>query len=605
MKTLKTISRSHCLLLIAWVIIFLMPDLSFASEESTMKGTFEIFDLVLRFLSWVRVVPAMLAGELMSNDLVFGSKFNMEVYLWRIWTTMRGLANFVIGGLFLYYILMQIFKSISWTSVSEFMNKLLKLFLAAILVNASFFMMRALVDLSIVSTAAVSSLPNNVIASRRNTLKDKIPVVKKNCIENGASDQTSINCDKEETKTVWLDFILPQADTMAGPILFMWIGMMDLLSANAVPLSIKSRENLALASAAKVIMIILFTIPVFVLMIINMLRIALIRLWTIFSPFIILDLVLTGWKTAWDKLRYNGLGDILWLIFLPVVVVGAFAVGFILMLWLMSVIKWWEEYVARSVSNIQITDNPATLAVPHVVNIGVEWSLFQKTAFRTLWFFGEALMVFFCMAILRWVIRVSFWTNSAAKKWSEWMFGMAGNMVKAVPIVPFAWWMSISSIQQAWWVWWVVKKVSWIKQIEDASRAKSQARVTNMVKRFTWKDPYINDLSPDMMAQVRRVDSNKAKLDAIAAGVKSKSQVRYTWNIQDAFQSLNETDLKTNYFKSLSDTLSGDMTKIRATQWWQNFVKDVIEWNTLQKNADKYNLKASWTIWNTTFTPWS
>gem|GEM_PF-4510158 len=82
------------------------------------------------------------------------------------------------------------------------MNKLLKLFLAAILVNASFFMMRALVDLSIVSTAAVSSLPNNVIASRRNTLKDKIPVVKKNCIENGASDQTSINCDKEETKTV-------------------------------------------------------------------------------------------------------------------------------------------------------------------------------------------------------------------------------------------------------------------------------------------------------------------------------------------------------------------------------------------------------------------
>ena len=72
--------------------------------------------------------------------------------------------------------------------------------------------------------------------------------------------------------------------------------MLDLLAADAVPVTVKNRENLALVTALKIIIIIMFTAPILALMVVNMMRIFYIRLWTIFSPFIILDLVL-----GWDK----------------------------------------------------------------------------------------------------------------------------------------------------------------------------------------------------------------------------------------------------------------------------------------------------------------
>jgi hypothetical protein len=68
--------------------------------------------------------------------------------------------------------------------------------------------------------------------------------------------------------------------------------MLDLLNANAVPLSVKNWENLALTTIAKVLLIILFTAPILALMIVNIVRIFYIRVWTIFSPFIVIDLIL-------------------------------------------------------------------------------------------------------------------------------------------------------------------------------------------------------------------------------------------------------------------------------------------------------------------------
>lgn|GEM_PF-2681090 len=121
--------------------------------------------------------------------------------------------------------------------------------------------------------------------------------------------------------------------------------MLDLLAADVVPQDVKNRENLALVTATKLVMIILFTAPILALLVVNMLRVFYIRIWTLFSPFIILDLVLKAgtddspMSSVRDKLGYSGLGDILGLIFVPVVVIGTMSLGLIMLMGLMSVVK--------------------------------------------------------------------------------------------------------------------------------------------------------------------------------------------------------------------------------------------------------------------------
>jgi hypothetical protein len=82
------------------------------------------------------------------------------------------------------------------------MRKIAKLLLAAILVNASFFMIRAVVDVSIVATAAISSLPHAVIEDRRAELSTQIDTKKVHCITNFGIDPASSDCDYQENKEV-------------------------------------------------------------------------------------------------------------------------------------------------------------------------------------------------------------------------------------------------------------------------------------------------------------------------------------------------------------------------------------------------------------------
>ncbi len=583
---------STCWLIIAsmLVIVLFVPEFAYASEDSTMKNTFDIFNIVLQFLSWVWIVPAILAWELLSNDLVFWSSFNFEIYLWRIWTIMRSFANFFIWWLFLYYLLMHIVKSVQGATLWDFFNKILRLFLATILVNASFFLIRAVVDISIVATTAISSLPHAIIESRWLELKPKMTVNKMFCIEDYAPSFK--NCDREENKEVWLTSILPQADNMWWPILFMGVAMLDLLNANVVPIDIKNRENLALATVMKVLMILFFTAPILALMIVNMFRIFYIRLRTIFSPFIVLDLVMwqenspLKWiRGEWGKwwLAYNGLWDILWLIFVPVAVVWTLAIWFILLLWLMSVIKWWAAYESRAVNSIQITNNPPTISVPHVMNIWVEWSLFQRTAFRTLGFFGEALMLFFSMAILWWIVKVWFSTSSIAKRYSDQMFDAAAGFAKSIPLAPIAWGMSWSSIQNAWWVGWVLKGVSWLQQREDISRATAQER-TNKLLEWLWISWwwYENDIDPSVLAKINwsawiQSNVNSIRKALVDKDGNKKTNIRYAWNVKAAFEKMNASVLLQDYFPNLDPNMNAET--LHQTEAWRDFVKDVIEWD--------------------------
>ena len=103
-KILKKLFSIKILMsLVILAIVFSVP--AFAQTAANATDKIETTGILLQeaisFFSWAWVFFAILAGKLMSNDFVYGSFMNMDVFLWQIWNIMKNFANYVIGALFL------------------------------------------------------------------------------------------------------------------------------------------------------------------------------------------------------------------------------------------------------------------------------------------------------------------------------------------------------------------------------------------------------------------------------------------------------------------------------------------------------------------------
>jgi hypothetical protein len=56
----------------------------------------EILVAIINFLSWGWVVPATIAGKLMTNEFVYGKAIHLSNFMRRVWTIMRQLANYAV-----------------------------------------------------------------------------------------------------------------------------------------------------------------------------------------------------------------------------------------------------------------------------------------------------------------------------------------------------------------------------------------------------------------------------------------------------------------------------------------------------------------------------
>ena len=98
---------------------------------------------------------AILAGKMMTNDFVYGAFIHMDIYLWKIWNIMKNFANFALVGI----VMVAIIKSIVGKEALNPKKIITNTLLAGILIQASRFMMGALIDISTVATASISAFP--------------------------------------------------------------------------------------------------------------------------------------------------------------------------------------------------------------------------------------------------------------------------------------------------------------------------------------------------------------------------------------------------------------------------------------------------------------
>lgn len=110
------------------------------------------------------------AGAALDNWLVYGDWFYLRPSLWSMRQIMRNFANFALGAIFLIAILMNLVK---WWAVDgkwSIKSILKNLLIATVLIQASWFGMGVLLDLSTAAIYSVGALPMNILKDSNTNL---------------------------------------------------------------------------------------------------------------------------------------------------------------------------------------------------------------------------------------------------------------------------------------------------------------------------------------------------------------------------------------------------------------------------------------------------
>lgn len=119
------------------------------------NGVMEVLSQGAYLLIWPLVA---LAGLAMDNGLVYGSFLNLDAPLWKVWTIVKNISNFLLGFVFLAGILIyslsperkELFKG-----VSNPIALIKKTLVTGVLIQMSWFVMMVAVDISTVLTYTV------------------------------------------------------------------------------------------------------------------------------------------------------------------------------------------------------------------------------------------------------------------------------------------------------------------------------------------------------------------------------------------------------------------------------------------------------------------
>lgn len=129
--------------------------------EQALNEFWVLIDIGLKLIYVVIWPMLFLAGIALDNSMVYGSFFHMDAPLWFFWNMTKNFANFALGFIVLFAILKGIFSSFwdKWKDARNPMEIIKKTLIAGVLIQASWFILAAVVDISTIATYAVWGMP--------------------------------------------------------------------------------------------------------------------------------------------------------------------------------------------------------------------------------------------------------------------------------------------------------------------------------------------------------------------------------------------------------------------------------------------------------------
>ncbi len=155
--------------LVAWLffIVFIWTnilwlDSAFAQTATNTDFITEIITLlesVLKIIYMLLWPLLFIAGLAIDNSMIYWEVFWLDQPLWQFWNIMKNFANFSLWFIMLYYILKNIFSPLWENNVFDTIKKIV---IATVAIQASWFLVWAVVDISTIMTYSLWTIPMTV-----------------------------------------------------------------------------------------------------------------------------------------------------------------------------------------------------------------------------------------------------------------------------------------------------------------------------------------------------------------------------------------------------------------------------------------------------------
>jgi len=456
-KIIRFISRPAtikvvALICIVWFFFILKTHAEGAGDATTddanIKKITEGLNTFISLCSRLRVVLAILAGKLMTNDFVYGAFLHMDIYLWKIWNIMKNFANFALAGLVIWSIAKYLLGK-----ESDLKKIIINALVAGILIQASWFLMWAIIDISTVATTGISAFPISFLKTDLE-LQKKI----KDSITGFKSQRTIVNLNEyvtwsnamrtvsnESTNSDTTDEIrqniLPSYNSVSWPFIYLGMGVFHFQ--NYLSVDNNTGIKLTFWFALRFLLLFFFTVWLLFLFLANIMRVGLLWIFIIGSPFLILMKVFDS--KGWDSgmLKMFNLNNLLAIVFKPVIFVIGISLMLIVIVSMQSSITWSWAQRENNLNGVVLGvtwENTSTLSVEGVSNISVNQKDILGKDVLDKWknIFSQIIMYLLTLFLMRWFVKLSLtiggWPiEDAMKK----LTGRAEGMAKSMPVLPW------------------------------------------------------------------------------------------------------------------------------------------------------------------------
>jgi hypothetical protein len=600
-KIIKTLFHPMTIKIVTVICIlwffFILPTFAAGGTETSNEVLKNIQSGLNNFISLcsrLRVVLAILAGKLMTNDFVYGGFLHMDIYLWKIRNIMKNFANFALVAL----VLGSIIKSLIGKEAMDIKKVITNTLVAGILIQASWFLMGAVIDLSTVATAGISAFPISFLkndAGLKNEIRDAITKFK--------SKRYSIDLNNNKIKTIDVEWtqpsedvrqnILPSYNSVSGPFVYlgMWVfHFQDYLGTE----STSDVPTLTLWFILRFFLLFFFTIWLLLLFIANIMRIGLLRIFIIGAPFLILIQLfkLKTWEW-WGILKLFSLSNLIAIVFKPVI----FVIGISMMLIVIvsmqhGMLSSWaqRETNLNGVTLWTSGDTISTLAVDGVSNISVDQTDILWSWVIEKWknIFSEIIMLLLTLFLMRRFVKLSLtiWGGPIEETMKKFT-GRAEDIAKSAPVLPFKWGAaSVSALQtfgqksKSKLAEWLGMNTEWrFTTAEQEFGAYINQRFLGIQPSWTTKDT--NDLQ-------KVIDNNGDFINAsIQLGAKRNEWLSINnsyrrpaleaWLGTSAWKkefkeraNPNETNIFDRYFKGENSVAIKNRMRLHVLMWWDD-----------------------------------
>jgi len=603
MKNLKNLiehiftKKNIKIFLLLFIVVSFFVWSSFAAETTDTTSPVDRLSYSLHIFisisSWVWIILATLAWKLMTNDFVYWSFLHLDKVLWDLWNVMKNFANFTLWFILIFTIIKNLFKwsfdSSKGDPVKATKDTIIHTLIAWVLVQMSWFLMAAMLDLSTIATAAVWAIPSQFMASDTGFLQKVGSYIEKTnqklVIDLSSKDtiEKTVRIEENPTKediNEFLDTIMPGPDSVAWTFIFLWASVFNLFELSDTSTNESWTDDiwdLILSLWINWFVLLSFSLMLALIFVFNLFRV--ITLWMIIPlmPFVILVAVFSKGKD--DKIKWF-LGDVLnyqkivKLVFKPVYMTLVLSIILIVMVLIRSLAKANGGFIDLSEQNNMTVESKqdwsgydSYLDVANIAAININWR--ESIVDLLVYFIWLALMIVLMKSCVSWEIT-----------WIKFIDDKVGNLSK------FIWWWK-GEFGGILWKTWVIPiwgtKV-WIWTL--ASRLKRWDALYNLAAKQLWIDTGKQDNAMRNWLKIETgnfaslngiVNKDKWLAEAVKIWKSKYTTLNQLWNDEkfrsawSAYNNKNSANQISNedIQKAWDEKKSESWTSNNSWEWWE------------------------------------